>query len=45
MKAQNKTAGIAKQKKTRLEQGNNVQKHHLEAEAIQASNILVYAII
>jgi hypothetical protein len=45
VKAKNKADGIAKQKETRIEQGNNVQKHHLEAEAIQASNIFVYSII
>jgi hypothetical protein len=37
VKAKNKADGIAKQKETRIEQGNNVQKNHLEAEAIQVT--------
>jgi hypothetical protein len=45
VKAKNKSDGTVKGKETNVERGNNVQKHHLEAEAIQASNILVYSII
>jgi hypothetical protein len=36
VKAKNKAGGIVKKKETNVERGNNVQKHHMEAEAIQA---------